>query len=199
VVWSYSGVRPLYDDDAQNPSAITRDYVFDVEAGEGRPPVLSIFGGKITTYRRLAEHALEKLAPFLPGLPGPWTARARLPGGDLPDADFEGFLRCVQAERPWLPPDLARRLARAYGTRIERMLDDASHLADLGEDLGAGLTEREVAYLIGTEWARTPEDILWRRSKLGLHGGAALRTRLAERLARTPALAERASRAPFPV
>jgi glycerol-3-phosphate dehydrogenase len=195
VVWSYSGVRPLYDDSAANPSAITRDYVFDIEAGDGRPPVLSVFGGKITTYRRLAEHAVEKLKPFLPGLAGSWTARAPLPGGDMPDADFDCFRGRIQAERPWLPPALAERLARAYGTRIERLLDGAKRLADLGEDLGAGLTEREIAYLVDTEWARTPDDILWRRSKLGLHGGAALRARVTDHLAR---MNEPAKRAPSP-
>ena len=179
VVWSYSGVRPLYDDASGNPSAMTRDYVFDIEAGEGHPAVLSVFGGKITTYRRLAEHAMEKLRPLLPGLSGPWTGTAPLPGGDFARGDFERFLGELCRERPWLPADLARRLARAYGTRIARLLEGASSLADLGADLGAGLTEREAGYLVENEWARTPEDILWRRSKLGLHGGAELESRLA--------------------
>jgi glycerol-3-phosphate dehydrogenase len=179
VVWSYSGVRPLYDDASGNPSAMTRDYVFDIEAGEGRPPALSVFGGKITTYRRLAEHAMEKLKPFLPGLPGPWTARAPLPGGDMPGGDFDRFLAELSRGRPWLPAELARRLARAYGTRVEHFIDGAASLADLGQDLGAGLTEREAAYLVENEWAGSAEDILWRRSKLGLHGGADLATRLA--------------------
>lgn len=184
VVWSYSGVRPLYDDAAADPSVVTRDYVFDNDAGEGRPPVLSIFGGKITTYRRLAEHALAKLAPSLPALGPAWTGSASLPGGDM--ADFESFLADLEARKPWLPAGLARRLARAYGTRVERLLGDAEQLADLGEDLGAGLTEREVDYLVETEWAETAEDILWRRSKLGLHGGAALAKRLRARLALLP-------------
>ena len=198
VVWSYSGVRPLYDDAAATPSAITRDYVFDIEAGEGRPPVLSVFGGKITTYRRLAEHAMEKLRLFLPGGSGSWTARTPLPGGDMPDGDFDAFLKRVQAEQPWLPPDLARRLARAYGTRVGRLLGDAKRLDDLGEGFGAGLTEREVAYLVEIEWARTPEDILWRRSKLSLHGGPALRGKVAEHLARMPALTGTVDRSPSP-
>jgi glycerol-3-phosphate dehydrogenase len=180
VVWSYAGVRPLYDDTTANPSAVTRDYVFDIQAGEGRPPVLSIFGGKITTYRRLAEHALEKLKPFLPNLEPAWTGRSPLPGGDLPQGDFDAFLADFSSTRPWLPPDLARRLARAYGTRAERVLDGARTLADLGDDLGAGLTEGEVRYLMEHEWAETAEDILWRRSKLGLHGGAALAERLSD-------------------
>ncbi|MFL4975062.1 MAG: glycerol-3-phosphate dehydrogenase [Microvirga sp.] len=178
VVWSYSGVRPLYDDASGNPSAMTRDYVFDVEAGAHRPPLLSVFGGKITTYRRLAEHALEKLRPHLGALPGPWTAGAPLPGGDMADADFDRFLADLVRERPWLPLQLARRLARAYGTRVTRLLGAAGAMADLGADLGEGLTEREVAYLIEQEWARSADDILWRRSKLGLHGGAALKARL---------------------
>jgi glycerol-3-phosphate dehydrogenase len=185
VVWSYAGVRPLYDDAAANPSAVTRDYVFDIDAGAGRPPVLSIFGGKITTYRRLAEHALAKLAPHLPGLKPAWTGTAPLPGGDF--RDFAAFLDELRRRRPWLPEALARRLARAYGTRVERILGDAESLADLGEDLGAGLTEREVAYLVGSEWAVEPDDILWRRGKLGLHGGEVLAQRLAAHLSGTRA------------
>jgi glycerol-3-phosphate dehydrogenase len=179
VVWSYAGVRPLYDDASGNPSAMTRDYVFDVDAGAGRPPVLSVFGGKITTYRRLAEHAMEKLKPFLPGLAPAWTAGAPLPGGDFsPAGDFDAYLAELRRERPWLPAGLARRLARAYGTRAERLLGDARSLADLGEDLGQGLTAREASYLVETEWARSADDILWRRSKLGLHGGEALKRRV---------------------
>lgn len=190
VVWSYAGVRPLYDDDAAaKASAVTRDYTFDVQAGEGRPPLLSIYGGKITTYRRLAEHALEKLSAYLPGLkpgftglkPG-WTGTAPLPGGDMPDG-FTSCLANLKVRHPWLPSDLARRLVRAYGTRTARILDGATSLADLGRDLGAGLTEREVAYLVETEWARSADDILWRRGKLGLHGGPALRATLTAHLA----------------
>ncbi len=188
VVWSYSGVRPLYDDLRESVSAVTRDYVFDVDRGSagadggadgGAAPLLSIFGGKITTYRKLAEHALDKLLPWLGAgaLARPaWTAQATLPGGDLPGADFEAFLGALQAGRPWLPADLARRLARAYGTRVETVLGPARSLADLGEDLGAGLHEAEADYLMKREWAQSAEDILWRRSKLGLHlprGGAA--------------------------
>jgi glycerol-3-phosphate dehydrogenase len=178
VAWSYAGVRPLYDDAIGNPSAMTRDYVFDIDAGAGRPPILSVFGGKITTYRRLAEHALEKLRPYLSALPGPWTAAVPLPGGDMDGADFDRFLAELERERPWLPPDLARRLAGAYGTRVVRLLGDAAGMADLGDDLGHGLTAREAAYLVEQEWARNADDILWRRTKLGLHGGAPLRRRV---------------------
>jgi len=195
VVWTYSGVRPLFDDGSSNASAVTRDYVFDMDAPQGQAPVLSIFGGKITTFRKLAEHALDELKTYFPTMKPAWTEDAKMPGGDMPDADFDCFRGRIQAERPWLPPALAERLARAYGTRIERLLDGAKRLADLGEDLGAGLTEREIAYLVDTEWARTPDDILWRRSKLGLHGGAALRARVTDHLAR---MNETAKRAPSP-
>ena len=178
VIWSYSGVRPLYDDAAANASAVTRDYVLDVEGSPGQPVLLSVFGGKITTSRRLAEHALEKLEPFLPRPTRPWTATAPLPGGDLPGADFDGFLAKLQRAKPWLPADLARRLARAYGSRVDRILGGASDLAGLGQDFGGGLTEAEVIYLRDQEWARTAEDVLWRRSKLGLHVPAGAREAL---------------------
>ena len=172
VVWSYSGVRPLFDDASENASAVTRDYVLDLDLAPGdgrRLPLLSVFGGKITTYRRLAEHALEKLQPYLPRLAPSWTADVPLPGGDMPDADFDRYFGVFQGRYPFLPNDLARRLARDYGTRAERILGEARHLADLGVDFGGGLTQREVEYLLANEWAGTADDILWRRSKLGLH------------------------------
>ncbi len=182
AVWSYSGVRPLYDDMRDNVSAVTRDYVFDVDAGSGgvggEAPLISIFGGKITTYRRLAEHALDELLPLLALERPAWTARAPLPGGDLPGAGFAAFLDELQAAKPWLPADLARRYARAYGTRVETLLGRARGLADLGEDLGGGLYEAEVDYLMDQEWALRAEDILWRRSKLGLHVSAETTARL---------------------
>jgi glycerol-3-phosphate dehydrogenase len=168
VVWSYAGVRPLYDDAAENASAVTRDYVLDLEGAGDQAPRLSVFGGKITTYRRLAEHALEKLAPFLAS-GKPWTATEKLPGGDIADLDFERFLAGLRARYPFLPPDLARRLARAYGTRATEILSKAASLADLGVDFGGGLTRAELDYLVAEEWVRAPEDVLWRRSKLGLH------------------------------
>jgi len=169
VVWSYSGVRPLYDDEAAEARTVTRDYVLDLDAGAGRPALLSVFGGKITTSRRLAEHALEKLDPFLPGMRPAWTATAPLPGGDMPGADFDRFLAGFRRRFPFLPEPLALRLARAYGTRAERILGRAASLDDLGPDFGGGLTRSEVDYLVAEEWARTADDILWRRSKLGLH------------------------------
>ncbi|HVJ53387.1 MAG TPA: glycerol-3-phosphate dehydrogenase [Aliidongia sp.] len=182
MVWSYAGVRPLYDDAAENASAVTRDYVLDLDAPAGEAPLLSVFGGKITTYRRLAEHALEKLGPHLQGGKS-WTAGEALPGGDLPDLDFERFLAGLMARRPFLPAALARRLARAYGTRVEALVGEARALADLGQDFGGGLTRAEVDYLVAEEWARSAEDILWRRSKLGLHVPAGTAERLADYLA----------------
>jgi glycerol-3-phosphate dehydrogenase len=167
VVWTYSGVRPLFDDGSTNASQVTRDYVFDLDAPGGRAPVLSIFGGKITTFRRLAEHAMEDLARFFPGMGGAWTGTSPLPGGDI--ADFDAYLADLKRRRPFLGDLLAYRLARAYGTRVEGLLGDAASMADLGEDFGAGLTAREVDYLAASEWARTAEDVLWRRTKLGLH------------------------------
>jgi glycerol-3-phosphate dehydrogenase len=169
VVWTYSGVRPLFDDGSSNASAITRDYVFDLDAPGGASPVLSIFGGKITTFRKLAEHALEELKPFFPDMKPSWTETAKLPGGDMPDADFDRFLGTVRQKWPFLAEGNARRLARAYGTRLDELLGKATSMADLGEDFGAGLTGAEIDYLVRWEWARSAEDILWRRSKLGLH------------------------------
>jgi len=169
VVRTYSGVRPLFDDGSKSASAVTRDYMFDVEGDAGTPALLSIYGGKITTYRVLAEHAMEKLAPFFPNLPGTWTGKAPLPGGDMPEANFDRYLAGFQAKFPWLPRDLAFRLCRLYGTRAERMLAGAASMADLGVDFGGGMTEREAAYLIENEWARGLDDIIWRRTKMGLH------------------------------
>ena len=183
VVWTYAGVRPLYDDDSGKASTVTRDYVFDVDAPEGAAPMLSVFGGKITTYRKLAEHAMSRLSPLLGLSDDGWTAAAALPGGDLPDADFEAFLAGLQQARPWLPAALARRLARAYGSRVSEILGEAKGLADLGDDLGGGLTEAEADYLVRHEWAQTAEDILWRRSKLGLHAPAETTERLQSWLA----------------
>ena len=168
ILWSYAGVRPLYDDRSRDPSAVTRDYVFDIDAGQGQAPILSIFGGKITTYRVLAEHALTRLRAFLPGAAGSWTARAPLPGGDMPDADFDTFLAGLEESYGWMAPELRLRLARAYGTRLHELLEGARGPHDLGRHFGAGLHAREVSWLVRREWARTAEDVLWRRSKLGL-------------------------------
>jgi glycerol-3-phosphate dehydrogenase len=169
VRWSYAGVRPLYDDASADVSAVTRDYVFDLDAGNGVAPLLSVFGGKITTYRKLAEHALQKLQPVMKFERGAWTQRAPLPGGDLPGADFEGFLADLERRHGWLPGALAKRYGRAYGTRVDALIGSARRLDDLGGHLGDGLYEAEVEHLVRNEWAMSEEDILWRRSKLGLH------------------------------
>jgi len=174
VVWSYAGVRPLYDDAASSAAAVTRDYELELSGDHRTPLLLSVFGGKITTYRKLAEHALEKLQPFLGGSTRVWTGTTPLPGGDIPhskkpDDDFNRFVAHTQSRWPFLAEPTARRLARAYGTRVADILGGAQSPADLGEDFGANLTQAEVDYLCQHEWSRTVDDILWRRSKLGLH------------------------------
>jgi glycerol-3-phosphate dehydrogenase len=170
VLESFSGVRPLYDDDAANASAATREYVLDLDAPSGSAPLLSIFGGKVTTYRRLAEDAIDRLSPYLKSpRTTRWTAAAPLPGGDIEDGNFDRFLQRLRDKYSWLDVGTASRLARAYGTRTEVILGDAQSASDLGIDFGAGLTQAETDYLITQEFARTAEDILWRRSKLGLH------------------------------
>jgi glycerol-3-phosphate dehydrogenase len=172
IVHAFSGVRPLYDDNAENPSAVTRDYNFDIDpkvSTRRTPPILSIFGGKITTYRKLAEHALAKLEPFFPGMTEAWTARAPLPGGDMPGASFDSWLMLFRRQFPWLPGALAVHYGRLYGTRAVSLLDGAKGLSDLGRHFGALLYECEVRFLLRTEWARTADDILERRTKHGLH------------------------------
>jgi glycerol-3-phosphate dehydrogenase len=169
VAWTYAGVRALYDDKSGNPSDITRDYVLEVNNDEGKSPVLSIFGGKLTTYRRLAEKALEKLAPYFPAMKSTWTSNQPLPGGDIADADFAGFLRQLSKTYDQLSSDYLNALARRHGTRCYRLLGDAKTMNDLGVDFGAGLTEREIDFLIAEEWAVEANDILWRRTKAGLH------------------------------
>jgi D-erythritol 1-phosphate dehydrogenase len=185
IVWSYSGVRPLYDDGTSDPSAITRDYVLQLDAGRdaANAPVLSIFGGKITTYRKLAEAALAELQPFFPSMRAPWTAAAALPGGDLPGGDRDAWLRQLTQDHPGLGRDVLRALAHRYGTRATIVLGDAQTTADLGEDFGATLTEREIRYLRSDEWASAPDDILWRRTKCGLSMSGSQRARVADYLA----------------
>jgi glycerol-3-phosphate dehydrogenase len=184
AVWRYAGVRPLYDDGSANPSAVTRDYTLRVDAVDGAAPVLSVFGGKITTYRKLAEHALEKLAPFFPGLKPAWTDRASLPGSDFAGADRETQAGRLRAHYPALPHAVLHSLFRRHGTRAAAVLGDARTPADLGVMFGAGLTEREVAWFVAEEWATTAEDVLWRRTKCGLHLSAAERAAVAEWFAR---------------
>jgi glycerol-3-phosphate dehydrogenase len=169
VVWSYAGLRPLLDDAADDPSSVTRDYVFDLDLRG--PPALSIFGGKLTTYRILAEEAVDRISAKLKPAQGAWTSGVPLPGGDLPDASFERFVDAAARRWPWLPGRLRHRLLRAYGTRIERIVGSARQLCDLGEEVLPGLHAAEIEYLVREEWVVTAEDLLWRRSKLGLHLG----------------------------
>ncbi|MAW90003.1 MAG: glycerol-3-phosphate dehydrogenase [Altererythrobacter sp.] len=168
IVHSYAGVRPLYEDKAASNSTVTRDYVFEIEA-DGGAPILSVYGGKITTYRKLAEHALAKLAKYIEVPERRWTGTAPLPGGDMEDADFARFLWNAGERYAWLPPEMLLRLARAYGTRVDMLLGNARSLGDLGLHFGGDLYQREVEYLIAHEFAQCPQDVLWRRSKLGLH------------------------------
>ncbi|MSP00614.1 MAG: glycerol-3-phosphate dehydrogenase [Acetobacteraceae bacterium] len=165
VVWTYTGVRPLRDDGATAAQEATRDYVLELT---GTPPVLSVFGGKLTTFRRLAEAAMDRLAPLFPGMASRWTANAHLPGGDFPRDGLPALRDGLVRRYPFLPAAMAARLAQAYGTCAPAVLGDAGSMADLGGVFGADLTEREVDWLKRQEWARTAEDVLWRRTKLGL-------------------------------
>jgi len=169
VVWTYAGVRALADEGGGSAQSATRDYVITLDANPGQAPLVSVYGGKITTYRRLAEGVLDKLKPHLPGVGPAWTAKSPLPGGDLGAGGFDGLLKALAADHPWLSDDHRRRLALAYGSRARAVLGDAMRMADLGEVFTGDLTRREVDYLVDQEWARTAEDVLWRRTKLGLH------------------------------
>jgi glycerol-3-phosphate dehydrogenase len=169
VIHSFAGVRPLFDDNAKDPSAVTRDYVFGLNDVDGAAPILSVFGGKITTYRKLAEHALAKLKPYFRNMSGSWTADASLPGGDIADADFDAFAAGVRYEYPALPGEVVDHYVRLYGTRAYQLLGGARTPADLGRHFGGALYQREAEFLQREEWASTPEDILERRTKHGLH------------------------------
>jgi len=182
IVWRYAGVRPLLDDGASKAQEATRDYVLTLE----EPALLSVFGGKITTYRRLAEAAMATLARLLPGMRHAWTKDTALPGGDFPWDGVEQICADLARRFPFLLDATCRRLVRAYGTMAAEMLGDAREGADMGRCLGADLTEREVDWVIRTEWARTAEDVLWRRSKLGLRFGSAELGALNDYLMRHP-------------
>lgn len=175
VVWTYSGVRPLLDDESGDASKVTRDYTLELEAPGGQPPLLSVFGGKITTFRRLAEEATGRMAKALGVDAGPWTSGAVLPGGDMAGADFDAFLDDLRRRRPWLPAFQARRLARAHGTRVDLLLGSATSEADLGRRFGDIVYEAELDHAARHEWVREGADFLWRRSKLGLHLSPAAR------------------------
>lgn len=168
MVWSYSGVRPLYDDGASKAQEATRDYVLKAVGGEGEPQMLNVFGGKITTYRKLAESMLEKIEAVLGAKGKPWTEGATLPGGDFDRNGFGGLVSRLRTEKPWLPGALAERLVRLYGTRAFAITKSAAGMTDLGRVFGGDLTEAEVNYLMDQEWAVDAEDVLWRRTKLGL-------------------------------
>ena len=168
VVWTYTGVRPLYDDASENASKVTRDYKLDLDTREDAP-ILSVYGGKITTFRKLAEQAVDMLKPVLDFSAGAWTSPEPLPGGDIPKADYDAFLVRSQQQYPWLEPALLHDYCRNYGTRITRLIGQASSMGDLGHHFGGPLYQAEVDYLISDEWARSAADILWRRSKKGLH------------------------------
>jgi glycerol-3-phosphate dehydrogenase len=175
VIWSYSGVRPLVEDDSSDASAVTRDYRLELDSDGA--PVLSVFGGKITTFRKLAEEAVDRIAPLLSNQRGAWTANACLPGGDVfgpkpgnrSVQEFDLYLQGLQKKYAWLPPSTVARYARAYGTRIDMLLAGRIRTEDMGEEIAPGLYAAEVEYLIQHEWASSAADILWRRSKLGLH------------------------------
>jgi glycerol-3-phosphate dehydrogenase len=178
VVWSFAGVRSLYGDGSKKAQDTTRDYVLDLDEQGGEAPVLDIYGGKITTYRRLAEAALERLAHVLTMGPA-WTADSHLPGGEFPPGGLAALLAATRRSRPFLSGEHALRLVRAYGTRVERMLAPARRMEELGPCFGADLTAAEVRYLMDREWAQTADDVLWRRTKLGLRFSPAQREQLA--------------------
>jgi len=183
VVWSYAAVRPLYDDGSANPSEVTRDYVLKVDHDAFKAPLLTVFGGKLTTYRKLAEHAMEELENFFPEAGGPWTANEALPGGDV--RNFNAFRDDMQERYKGLGRAFVEGIVRRHGSNTPRVLGDASQIEALGRHFGGGLTEREVEYLVAEEWAETADDILWRRTKCGLHMKQAEREAVAAFLRRT--------------
>jgi glycerol-3-phosphate dehydrogenase len=184
VVWTFAGIRPLYDDGQSDPSAITRDYVLKLDGGGGAgAPLVSVYGGKITTYRKLAEHVLGELQPFLPRMKSAWTLGTTLPGGDLPAGNLGAWIAEMQRRYPHLPADVVRGIARRHGSLAPKVLNDARFPADLGEDFGNGLTAREIHWFAREEWARTAADVLWRRTKCGLGMSEMARARVAASVA----------------
>jgi len=180
VVWRYAGVRPLYDDGTNNPSAVTRDYTLRVDDDAGATPVLSVFGGKITTYRHLAEDVMERLQPYFPALKGRWTGQSSFPGSDFGADSRRAARDAFFARYPQVPTATLRAIFRRHGMRADQVAGDGK----LGEDFGAGLSEREVRYFVDHEWAHDADDILWRRTKCGLHMTQAQRQRVAQVLGR---------------
>ncbi|MDP2294466.1 MAG: glycerol-3-phosphate dehydrogenase [Pseudolabrys sp.] len=182
LVWSYSGVRSLYNDGAGRPENVTRDYVLSLDEKKKLAPLLTIYGGKITTYRRLAEAAMTKMRHFFQPKPE-WTAASSLPGGEFPPEGFDEVVSDMIGRWPFLTKPMARRLARAYGLRCERILGEAASMDDLGPLLTGDFTAAELRYLVEHEWAQTADDVLWRRSKLGLSASAEERTAIAQFIA----------------
>nr|WP_232233574.1 glycerol-3-phosphate dehydrogenase [Pseudomonas putida] len=178
---TYSGVRPLCNDESDNPSAVTRDYTLALSASEGQAPLLSVFGGKLTTYRKLAESAMTELKPFFSQMRGSWTASAPLPGGEGMTS-VQALVDAVLARHGWLPVDIAKRWVLTYGSRVWRLLEGVQGPDDLGQSIGGGLFSREVDYLCAAEWAVSVDDILWRRTKLGLFTNAVEQQALADYL-----------------
>jgi glycerol-3-phosphate dehydrogenase len=179
IVWTYSGVRPLCDDESDSPQAVTRDYTLDIHDENGKAPLLSVFGGKLTTYRKLAEHALDKLERYYPNIGPSWTKECHLPGGDI-GGDRDDYAAKLRRRHGFLTESLARRLARTYGSNSDLVLDDAKSLSDLGEEFGHEFYEAELRYLVEHEWVRCAEDALWRRTKLGMWLNEEQQTRVAQ-------------------
>lgn len=168
IKWTFAGVRALFDDQAEKAQKVTRDYHLELNDQNGRLPIISIFGGKLTTYRSLAEQVLLKLRPYFPNMGRPWTSNSILPGGELKASNFEDFLLKMEKKYPWLPKTILVRYADNYGSLIDILLENVNSIKDLGIYFGGGLYEKEVRYLLKHEWAKTTEDIIWRRTKLGL-------------------------------
>ena len=179
IVWSYSGVRPLSDDESDSAQAVTRDYTIEIADEQGQLPLLSVFGGKLTTYRKLAEHAMDKLAAYYPNMGPAWTKDSVLPGGHI-GQDTQCYQAQLQTIYPWLSESLAHRYTHTYGDRAELILSGANSLADLGEDFGHELYEAELRYLVGKEWVKALDDAIWRRTKLGMWLNDVQKQRVAE-------------------
>ncbi|MDD9246712.1 glycerol-3-phosphate dehydrogenase [Enterobacter soli] len=179
IVWTYSGVRPLCDDESDSPQAITRDYTLDIHDVDGQAPLLSVFGGKLTTYRKLAEHALEKLVPYYKSIGPAWTKGAVLPGGEI-DGNRDDFAAKLRRRYPFITESMARHFARTYGSNTEWILGEAKELADLGEHFGHELYEAELRYLVEHEWVRRLDDAIWRRTKEGMWLNAEQQSRVAQ-------------------
>ena len=183
IIWTYSGVRPLCDDESDSPQAITRDYTLDIHDLDGKAPLLSVFGGKLTTYRKLAEHAMEKLSGYYQGIGPAWTKEGVLPGGNI-QGDRDDYAASLRRRYPFITESLARRFARTYGSNSERILGEAKTLEQLGEHFGHELYEAELRYLVEHEWVRRVDDALWRRTKLGMWLTAEEQSRVAQWLTR---------------